>query len=78
MDRCWMLKVEAGGKLFWGKDKSEWVDPQAGERVEELKEAEWRERGGGKGKLGEEAESLCLWALQSTFNRFFTQNTLEV
>ena len=39
-----MLKVEVRGKLFRGKDKSEWVDLQAGERVEELKEAEWLER----------------------------------
>lgn len=77
MKRCWMLKVEVRGKLFRGKDKSEWVDLQAGERVEELKEAEWLESCGGKGKLGEEApvSGLCS---QSTFKRFFTQNTLEV
>ena len=53
------------------------MDLQAGERVEELKEAEWLEWCGGKGKLGEEApvSGLCS---QSTFKRFFTQNTLEV
>ena len=73
-----MLKVEARRKLFRGKDKSEWVDLQAGERVEELKEAEWREWCGGKGKLGEEAESVSGLCSQSTFKRFFTQNTLEV
>ena len=38
-----------------------------------LKEAELREWWGGKGKLGREVESLCFWALQSTFKRFFTQ-----
>ena len=30
-----MLKAEEGGKLFPGKDKSEWVDLQAGERAED-------------------------------------------